>query len=135
MKKVQPKLQITKYSPLTISRSHVLGGIYARCERLATKCISVYLNNPAGEKLGVVDESHGQYADAFTFYLSEENCKMLARGKYDYFFDYQLCEPASATSSRSKRPIQLVSMYLTARKTYDTPELPRQSISAIPYRL
>ena len=122
MKKVQPKPQATRHSPLTLSRSHVLGGIYARCERLAAKCISVYLNDASGEKLGVVDESHGRYADAFTFFLSEENCKMLAGGKYDYSFDYQLSKPVPASLSRSRRPIQLISMYLTARKIYDEPE-------------
>jgi hypothetical protein len=124
MKKVQPKPQITKYGPLTLSRRHVLGGIYARCERLSTKCISVYLNDASGEKLGVVDESHGRYADAFTFFLSEENCKMLAGGKYDYSFAYQLSEPISERPSRSRPPIQLISMYLTARKVVDRPELP-----------
>jgi hypothetical protein len=132
MKKVQSKPQRMKYSPLTLSRSRVLGGLYTRCERLATKYISVYLNDASGEKLGVVDESQGQYADAFTFYLSEENCKMLAGGKYDYSFDCQLSESASVTPSRSKRPIQLISMYLTARKTYDTLVLPSQSMSATP---
>jgi hypothetical protein len=105
----------TKYSPLTMSRSRILGNMYTQCDRLNDH-IEVYLNDTAGEKLGVVDESLGKYADAFTFHLSEENCKMLAGGKYDYTFNYQFAAQAEATPSRSKRRIQLISMYLTARE-------------------
>ena len=109
-----------KYSPLTLSRSHVLGDFYKRCER-APKPISVYLDNSAGTLLGVVDESLGQYADAFTFHLSEENCKMLAGGKYDYSFDYYFSESDDVPLAISKRRIQLTSIFLTARKTVEKP--------------
>ena len=94
--------------------------MYTQCDRLIDH-IAVYLNDAAGEKLGVVDESLGKYADAFTFHLSEENCKMLAGGKYDYTFNYQFAAPAAVTSTKSKRRIQLISMFLTARETHDKP--------------
>jgi hypothetical protein len=109
-----------KYSPLTMSRSRILGNMYTQCDRL-NDYIAVYLNDADGEKLGVVDESLGKYADAFTFHLSEENCKMLAGGKYDYTFDYQFAAPATVASSRSKRRIQLISMFLKARETREKP--------------
>lgn len=99
-----------------MSRSRILGNMYTQCDRL-NEHIVVYLNDAAGEKLGVVDESLGKYADAFTFHLSEENCKMLAGGKYDYTFDYQVAAPVAAASSRSKQRIQLISMFLKARET------------------
>ena len=103
-----------------MSRSRILGNMYARCERLVDH-IAVYLNDAAGEKLGSVDESLGKYADAFTFHLSEENCKMLAGGKFDYSFDCQFSESAELVSSRSKRRIQLVSMILKPRETHNKP--------------
>jgi hypothetical protein len=104
-----------KYSPLTMSRSRILGNLYTQCDRLKDH-IEVYLNDTAGEKLGVVDESLGKYADAFTFHLSEENCKMLAGGKYDYTFDYKFSAPAEPSPLRAKRRIKLISMFLTARE-------------------
>lgn len=94
--------------------------MYARCDRLKDY-IAVYLNDAAGEKLGVVDESLGKYADAFTFHLSEENCKMLAGGKFDYSFDCQFAELPAVTSPKSKRRIRLISMFLTARATHEKP--------------
>jgi len=93
----------------------MLGDMYTRCDRLNDH-IEVYLNDMAGERLGVVDESLGKYADAFTFHLSEENCRMLAGGKYDYTFNYKFAAPAEAMPSRSKRRIELISMFLTARE-------------------
>ena len=109
-----------KYSPLTLSRSHVLGEYYKRCERLPDP-ISVYLDNTSGELLGNVDESLGKYADAFTFHLSEEICKMLAGGKFDYSFGYHFSESDSDAAPSSRRRIQLDSVFLTERKTVETP--------------
>lgn len=109
-----------KYSPLTLSRSHVLGDFYKRCERLSDG-ISVYLDNVGGEKLGFVDEGLGHYADAFTFHLSEENCKALAGGKFDYSFDYFFSESDEPPLAISRRRIQLTSLFLTARKPVEKP--------------
>ena len=101
-----------------MSRSRILGNMYTRSDRLNDH-IAVYLNDSTGEKLGVVDECLGKYADAFTFHLSEENCKMLAGGKFDYTFDYRFAAPAEPTSSRSKRRIRLISMFLKAREMHE----------------
>jgi hypothetical protein len=110
-----------KYSPLTLSRSRVLGDYYKRCDRLPSS-ITVYLNDAAGENLGQVDESLGKYADAFTFHLSEENCKKLAGGQYDYSFDYYFADNDDAVPlAISRRRIQLTSVFLTLRKTVETP--------------
>jgi hypothetical protein len=108
------------YSPLTLSRRHVLGSLYGRCDRM-TKDVPVYLNDVQGEKLGVVDESLGQYADAFTFHLSEEICKRMAGGQYTYTFDYHFSEAASRALSAGRRRIRLISVFLTMRKGYDKP--------------
>ena len=109
-----------RYSPLTVSRSHVLGGLHTRCEHLEDH-IAVYLDDASGEKLGVVDERLGRYADAFTFQLSEEICKMLAGGKFDYSFDYRFSESDSDAAPSSRRRIQLESVFLTERKTVESP--------------
>lgn len=78
------------YSPLAIKRSQVLGDIYNRCEKIES--IPVYMNDVSGELLGHVDESLGQYADAFVFHLSEDVCKKLSSGHYIYGFDYEVLE-------------------------------------------
>jgi hypothetical protein len=108
------------YSPLTLSRRHVLGNLYGRCER-AAKDVPVYLNDSTGEKLGFADESLGIYADAFTFHLSEETCKRLAGGQYLYSFDYHFSESAATALSPGLRRIKLISIFLTMRKGYDRP--------------
>jgi hypothetical protein len=78
------------YSPLAIKRHQVLGDIYNRCEKIES--LPVYMNDPSGELLGHVDESLGQYADAFVFHLSEDICKKLSSGHYSYGFDYEVLE-------------------------------------------
>src|SRR5215207_9213267 len=85
------------YSPLAIKRSQVLGDIYNRCEKIES--LPVYMNDAAGELLGHVDESLGKYADAFVFHLSEDVCKKLSSGHFNYGFDYEVLEP-EATKNR-----------------------------------
>lgn len=99
------------YSPLAIKRSQVLGDIYSRCEKI--ECIPVYLNDVSGELLGHVDESLGQYADAFVFHLSEDVCKKLSSGHYVYGFDYDVLESNKANSS----DIKLNCILLVGRKS------------------
>jgi len=106
-------------SPLHVARRHVLGDLYARCER--SDRIPVYLNDASGEKLGYVDEGLGKYADAFTFYLSDDHCKLLAGGKFQYSFDYHFSESAVKAVSPGKRRIKLISIFLTVRKGYSKP--------------
>lgn len=108
------------YSPLTISRRHVLGGLYEKCDRIDSS-VGVYLGDVNGEKLGFVDESMGKYADAFTFHLSEEICKKLAGGQYTYSFDYDISRSRLKGESTAKQRVKLVSIFLTMRKGYDKP--------------
>jgi hypothetical protein len=84
------------------------------------------LNDLAGEKLGFADESLGKYADAFTFHISEENCKKLAGGQYLYSFNYEFADRSDAGTSKDKRRIKLTSILLTMRKGYDKP-LPKSA--------
>jgi hypothetical protein len=107
------------YSPLHLARRHVLGDLYNRCER--SDRIPVYLDNATGEKIGYVDESLGEYADAFTCHLSEDHCKRLAGGQFLYSFDYRFSGSAAKAGSPGKRRIKLVSIFLTMRKGYSKP--------------
>jgi len=108
------------YSPLTVSRRHVLGDLYARCERVLE--VPVYLNDLVGEKLGFADESRGHYADAFTFHLSEEACKKLAGGQFTFSFNYEFANRSDAGMSSRRRRVKLTSITLVARKGYEKPE-------------
>ena len=92
------------YSPLTLSRRHVLGDNYTRCDHSTN--VPVYLNDAQGELLGYADESHGIYADAFTFNLPEEFCKKLAGGQYTYSFDFHFAESAKKGMSAGKRRVK-----------------------------
>lgn len=111
------------YGPVTLARRHVLGDLYTRCERLIE--IPVYLNDANGERIGFVDESLGKYADAFTFHISEENCKKLAGGQFIYSFDYEFAGKTDLSLPENRRRIRLNSIMLTMRKGYDKP-LPRR---------
>jgi hypothetical protein len=106
----------------------VLGTLYARCERLEN--VPVYLNDELGERLGFVDESHGHYADAFTFHVSEENCKKLAGGQFLYSFKYEFAGRADAGVSSERRRVRLTSIFLTMRKGYDKPQPKSARIAA-----
>ena len=107
------------YSPLTLSRRHVLGDLYSRCERVAE--VPVYLNDLMGERLGFADETLGKYADALTFHISEENCKKLAGGQFLYSFNYVFANRSDAALSAAKRRVKLTSIMLVMRKGYEKP--------------
>ena len=98
------------YSPLAIKRSQVLGDIYKNCDPVES--IPVYLNDTSGELLGHVDESLGQYADAFVFHLSEDICKKLSSGHYHYGFDYEVLD----NQKDSKPHIKLNYIMLVGKK-------------------
>lgn len=108
------------YSPLTFSRRHVLGELYSRCDRMTQ--VPVYLGSVEGEMLGYADEGLGRYADAFTFHISEENCKKLAAGQFEYSLGF---EPVSDTASPGRaRKVRLTSITLIQRKAYKKPGSP-----------
>jgi hypothetical protein len=104
-----------KYSPLSISRRHVLGDLYARCEHLES--VPVYLADVSTEPIGHCDESLGIYADAFCFHLSDDDCKKLSTGNFTFSFDY---EASTAVDARS-RQVTLRSIILNPRKAYEKP--------------
>ena len=101
--------------PISLSRRHVLGDLYSRCEAITT--IPVYLNSIDGEVLGHVDQGLGHYADAFSFHLADDVCKKLSAGFFTYAFDYEYA--ASAPGQRKR--VQLNSICLIARQNYERP--------------
>jgi hypothetical protein len=100
------------YSPLAIKRSYVLGKIYNQCDPIES--IPVYMNDQSGELLGFVDESMGQYADAFIFHLSETVCKQLSSSQYDYAFGFEYSEKKDQAAN--KKRIKLNHILLVGRK-------------------
>ena len=111
------------YSPLSLSRRHVLGDLYYRCDALLKGRVPVYL---AGEKkpelLGHADEGLGHFADAFSFHLSDDMCKKLSSGHFTYSFDYKV---SNTKLPGTRARIVLKSITLTGRKGYAKP-IPRR---------
>ena len=107
------------YQPLTMARRHVLGDLYSRCEPIQD--VPVYLNDSTGQLLGHVDESHGKYADAYTFHIADDICKKLAAGHFTYSFEYEFLNETDLAAPSSKRRIQLTSILLIMRKGYEKP--------------
>lgn len=108
------------FSPLTISRKHVLGDIYAKCETM-TEDVPVYLLGEENELLGHADQSVGKYADAITFHLADDVCKRMSSGQYTYQFDLE----HSAQIGR----VIIRSIFLKAGKPYEKPLPARRSAS------
>ena len=100
-----------------MSRRHVLGDLYARCESVVS--VPVYLENKEGEMLGYVDQGLGHYADAFSFHLADDVCKKLSAGYFTFSFDVSYTEPA-AMPGRSRK-MRLNSISLVARQNYEKP--------------
>ena len=103
--------------PISLSRRHVLGDLYSRCDVITS--IPVYLNSSEGEVLGHVDQGLGHYADAFSFHLPDDICKKLSAGYFTYAFYYQFSETAATPGQR--RRVQLNSICLIARQNYERP--------------
>ena len=103
--------------PISLSRRHVLGDLYTRCD--AIESIPVYLDSVEGELLGHVDQALGHYADAFSFHLQSDICKKLSAGHYTYAFSYDYAE--SEAENAGRRRIKLGSICLVARKGYEQP--------------
>jgi hypothetical protein len=116
------------YSPLSMARRHVLGDLYERCDAIS-ETVPVYLNENEPDHVGEVvpelvghaDESHGHYADAFTFHISDELCKRLSAGHFTYELQYEL---APAATKGSHRRVCISSISLIARQNYKKP-IPR----------
>jgi hypothetical protein len=104
-----------------MSRRHVLGDYYSRCEAIVS--VPVYLESAEGEMLGYVDQGLGHYADAFSFHVPDHICKKLAAGHFTYAFEFNYAE-RKATPGRHRR-VKLSSISLITRKGYEKP-LPRR---------
>jgi hypothetical protein len=100
-----------------MSRRHVLGDLYARCESVVS--VPVYLDNKEGEMLGYVDQGLGHYADAFSFHLPEEVCKKLSAGYFTFAFELDYSEE-KAIPGRNRK-VRLSSISLIARQNYEKP--------------
>lgn len=100
------------YSPLAIKRSYVLGEIYKQCDAIGS--IPVYLQDQSGEMLGYVDESMGQYADAFIFHLSETVCKQLSMSHFNYAFGFEYSDKTGQADT--KKRIKLNHILLVGKK-------------------
>jgi hypothetical protein len=109
------------FNPISLSRRHILGDLYTRCESLTGE-VPVYLHGDEPELLGHVDEGLGHFADAFCFHLPEDVCKRLSSGQFTYSFDYEKTDPA-VTGSRGR--VILKAITLTAGKPYEKP-LPKR---------
>lgn len=105
------------FSPLSLSRRHVLGELYARCESLTTD-VPVYLSGEDREVLGHVNEGLGHYADAFCFHLADDVCKKLSAGHYAYSFE---CTPTDPQNTGSRSRVSIDAITLTAGKPYEKP--------------
>ena len=103
--------------PISLSRRHVLGDLYSRCE--AIDSIPVYLDSVDGELLGHVDQALGHYADAFSFYLDSDMCKKLSAGHFTYAFSYEYSDGEQI--GRGHRRVRLASICLVSRKGYERP--------------
>jgi len=104
---------------LSLSRRHVLGDLYQRCDA-SREHIPVYLagDDAAPVLVGYADESLGYYADAFSFHLGSDECKKLATGNFTFSIGYEFSR-AGETNSRGR--VKVSSITLTGRKTYDKP--------------
>lgn len=100
-----------------MSRRHVLGDLYSRCETVVS--VPVYLDSKEGEMLGYVDQGLGHYADAFSFHLSEDVCKKLSAGYFTFAFDLDYTEE-KAIPGRNRK-VRLNSISLIARQNYEKP--------------
>ncbi len=104
------------YSPLSLSRRHVLGDLYGRCDPIIEN-VPVYLDGDEHELLGQADEGLGHYADAISFHLADDFCKKLSAGHFTYAFNYEHAEPAA----EGRKRIKITSITLIARKAYQKP--------------
>lgn len=115
-------------APLSITRRHVLGELYSRCDAV-TENVPVYIAAGEGVEnaglVGYVDQSLGHYADAFTFHLSPEICKQLSAGYYSYSFEYEFSDP---TLSTPRSRVRLTTISLVSRQSYTKP-VPRGTLS------
>lgn len=103
---------------LSVSRRHVLGTLYDRCDAIEGS-IPVYLSGgDPPDLLGYADQSLGHYADAFSFHLDGDSCKKLSAGQFSYSIGYEHSE-SHAAGERGR--VRLTSITLVRHKGYEKP--------------
>lgn len=107
-------------SPVSLSRRHVLGDLYRRCETI-TDQVPVYLDGADRTLLGHANEQLGVFADAISFFLSDEYCKKLASGSFRFTVGYDV---STTAKSGSNRQVVVTSITLVAPQNYVKP-IPR----------
>lgn len=103
------------FGPISMSRRHVLGDLYSRCD--AIDSVPVFIEGDEADVIGHADEGLGHYADAFCFHLAEDICKKLSQGQFTYSFEYELSEGKELAKSR----VRLLKIILNPRKGYAKP--------------
>src|SRR5436853_85349 len=99
MKVSSGSINTSKYCPVTLSRRHVLGDLYGRCDALISD-VPVYLDGDERSLLGHANEQFGKFADSISFFLDDDNCKKLSTGHFTFSVDYQIAPPADKTVGR-----------------------------------
>ena len=115
---------MTTITVLSLSRRHVLGTLYERCEPIKGT-VPVYLAGDKRTLLGHADESLGHYADAFSFHLDPDTCKKLSAGYFTYAIDY---EHADRREKGPRCRLKLRAITLTGRTNYEKP-IPRYRLT------
>jgi hypothetical protein len=86
-----------KLNTLVFKRQRILGDLYERCAPIEE--IPVYLNDTVEEPIGTVEESPGQYSDAFVFKLPVNVCKLFSVGDYNVGVDYDFVDKEKVSST------------------------------------
>ena len=103
---------------LSLSRRHVLGDLYPRCDAIKGE-IPVYLDDESAPiVIGYADQSLGDYADAISFHLNSEECKKLSSGQFAFSVNYDFPD---GRESGSHARVKLTSITLTERTSYKKP--------------
>lgn len=104
---------------LTLSRKHVLGDLYSRCDPVES--VPIYWSDPSGPMVGFVGEAEGDYSDAFTFHMSDDLCRKLAGGQVLCRFNYEFAGETDQANAKTKRRLSLTSFVLTAPPIHGKP--------------
>lgn len=103
---------------LSLSRRHVLGDIYSRCDEIQGD-IPVYLDDESAPvMIGYANQSLGHFADAFSFHLDAGDCKKLSSGQFSFSVTYEFSNEGKSGRGDA---VKLTSITLTGRKSYENP--------------
>src|SRR5687767_10773448 len=114
-------------STLSLSRRHVLGSLYDRCEPIE-ETIPVYLEGEVPTLIGHVDQSLGKYVDALSFHLEPDFCKKLSGGQFGCTVNYRHTDPKS---KGGRGRITLTSITLVGRETWKKPAVAQVEAPAV----